>query len=482
MPQPVDIDLTAKQLAAVTSADALAALLHNLGYPTDKRSSLSPEALGLADHSAIRHLELLSEDSDQFLRVYFVQVKSITAKIRNDVIRVLGSRNQDHLIIFTRDFSHLEFVLIVKVQHAKSQSPETGYKPVARIISANRSSVDRTMLRILRRLTWTASDGLAQYDKLRSVFEAAAYAGEYFQNRALFSDHYLTTRLKEDPAWSASPNAAFGLIRPLLESARPKVVQQDEAAARQNLFEPLFKLLGFTPRPNTAPATGAPVADYDLRDGGSTIRAAALVYQWDRWLDGPDDRDSLSPAENPGATVVSILDKGDVAWVIVSNGRHWRLYSRAAHSRSTNFYEVELEEALQAGEGTDPNEAFRYFWLFFRAEAFMPVAQGRPVWLDTIVSGSRDYAREVEQELKRRVFERVVPFLAKGFLADRSKRLGIRKAPDEAELETIRQGTLTLLYRILFLLYAESSLFRSELEENRERDRGPRRFCRVSVG
>ena len=422
----------------------------------------------------------------------------------------------------------MELVLIVKVRHSKNFGDETGYKPIARTITINRSSVDRVTLRILRRLTWTGADGLGSSTSCAASLKPPPIAVNTSRT-ALFSDHYLTTRLKDDPAWAASPNAAFAQVRAVLEAAKPKVVNQDENTARQHLFQPLFSALGFKvaqpppaagfvpqpppaadsieiqsqpwaagPRPPAADSTkiqsqpgaagprppanpvaqppsavdsihkqsqpgaaglqaAGPQQDYDLLDSSGVIRAAALVYQWDRWLDGPDDRDPLTPTENPGAMVVSLLENGNAPWVIVTNGRHWRLYSRAAHSRSTNFYEVELEEALQAGDGIDPNEAFRYFWLFFRAEAFQPTAaDAKGLWLDAIVQGSRDYAREVERELKKRVFERVVPFLAKGFLADRAKRLGIKTKPDDEELETIRQGTLTLLYRILFLLYAES--------------------------
>ena len=60
----------------------------------------------------------------------------------------------------------------------------------------------------------------------------------------------------------------------------------------------------------------------------------------------------------------------------MTNGRLWRLYSRQAHARATNFYEVDLVEALTASGDTDPNEAFRYWWLFFRPDAFRPSAEG----------------------------------------------------------------------------------------------------------
>jgi hypothetical protein len=50
----------------------------------------------------------------------------------------------------------------------------------------------------------------------------------------------------------------------------------------------------------------------------------------------------------------------------------------------------------------------------------------------------------------------VFPYLAKGFLVDRKQRLGQNKEPTEEELANIFEATLTLLYRLLFLLYAES--------------------------
>lgn len=49
---------------------------------------------------------------------------------------------------------------------------------------------------------------------------------------------------------------------------------------------------------------------------------------WDRWLDGPDfNLDQHTPEENPGACVVTALDEGTADWIIMTNGRQWRLYS-----------------------------------------------------------------------------------------------------------------------------------------------------------
>jgi hypothetical protein len=58
----------------------------------------------------------------------------------------------------------------------------------------------------------------------------------------------------------------------------------------------------------------------------------------------------------------------------VTNGKIWRLYSAKAHSRATNYYEIDVEETL-ALPAANVQVAFRYFWLLFRAHAFIAETQ-----------------------------------------------------------------------------------------------------------
>src|SRR5271157_26517 len=111
-----DLDLTTRDLAGLTSPDALAALLSRLGYDTGRRTVLTPSSLGLSGDTAasIRSIELLSEDPDGFLRVLFVQPRSLTAKVRNDLVRILGKSNEDYLVILAASFDRIEFVLLDK--------------------------------------------------------------------------------------------------------------------------------------------------------------------------------------------------------------------------------------------------------------------------------------------------------------------------------------------------------------------------------
>jgi hypothetical protein len=456
-----DIDLAGKDIGELTSPDAFTALLARLGYRTSARTHLTPESIGLAGESAaaFKKIELLSEDEEGFLRVVFAQPRSLTAKARNDLARVLGKSTIDHLLILASDYEDLEFVLLDK-RKKEQQGPTGGERVqvVPKTINVTRRTPSRLDLRTLRRLTWTRQDGLDQFDKLSSVFDAALYTGEYFQNRGLFSDYFLRERLREDPAWKDNPSAIFTYVRDLYKDAQVKWQGKEKEVARAQLFKPLFERLGFKANVNRPSRTDQTQPDYLLKDAEGRVLTAAFVYQWDRWLDGPDLKDPDTPEENPGACVVTALDNGLADWVVVTNGRLWRLYGKHAHARATNFYEVDLPEALIASADTDPNEAFRYFWLFFRPEAFQQRAEGaaRRCWLDDILVGSREFAKRLGERLKDRVFYKIFPHLAEGFLADRKSRLGIKTEPTEQELADIFEATLTLLYRLLFLLYAES--------------------------
>ncbi len=278
-------------------------------------------------------------------------------------------------------------------------------------------------------------------------------AGKVFQNRGLFSDNYLRTCLADKKNCEGNSSRMFTEIRELLNRAQQRGCDKSEDLVRNGFLDPIFIKLGFKTKANQPASSDPTVPDYLLQDHAGNVITAAFVYPWGRWLDGPDCHDPETPDSNPGACVVSALDEGTVNWIIVTNGRQWRLYSKQAHARSTNFYEVDLEALLAAGD-TDPNEMFRYWWLFFRAEAYKSVDDES--WLDAVFKRSHEYAGRLGDRLKDRVFLTIVPQLAQGFLQDRHERLNFKSRPTDDDLDEIFEATLTLLYRLLFLLYAES--------------------------
>jgi len=77
-------------------------------------------------------------------------------------------------------------------------------------------------------------------------------------------------------------------------------------------------------------------------------------------------------------------------------------------------------------------------------------------FLDRLVEGSEAYAKQLGERLKERVFEEVFPHLARGFIEYIRQQEGKDARIEQERLDTIYEGTLTLLYRIMFLLYAEA--------------------------
>ena len=135
-------------------------------------------------------------------------------------------------------------------------------------------------------------------------------------------------------------------------------------------------------------------------------------------------------------------------WAILTNGRLWRLYSQDARSRAEDFLEADLPRLLSPGEG--PRHQLRAFMLIFGRAAFEPDAEGRSLLLRAKTEARR-WEERVTDELSASVFTQVYPALL-----DALSRADTAAAPeDPAWIEALREAALVLLYRLLFLLYAE---------------------------
>ena len=474
-----DKNLTASDVQTLASRDAVVAFFATLGYNTDSRQPQSAAAMGVAAESLkrqIEHVERIAVHSDgaEPLDVYLIELKSVTVAATKGLARVLKNLAGNYLLVLTDDYQRLDFALLQRFVPEPTASSfltrEVTVRP--RILTVDRRNPSLVQLRVLRRFTYTEADSDAQFDKLLSAYAVADWSEPLFNNRALFSDYYLKERLPELDEWAQRPEATYHELRQLLANAGgpgkgPTTVK--------SLLEPALQALGFS----LTPASGDGEPDYRLYDPANPEKpvATCLAYTWNRKLDGRDDeRDTETPEENPGARVVTVIESGEPPWAIVTNGKLWRLYSARTHSRSTNYYEIDLEETLAMD---DPNLAFRYFWLFFRLNAFTTrevVRDGRSremCFLDQLLDDSEAYAKKLGDRLKQRVFEQIFPHFAEGFIehlkgqadmaGDRQRsllpaaeQLALKREPDEEFRRQTFQATLTLLYRLLFLLYAES--------------------------
>jgi len=297
-------------------------------------------------------------------------------------------------------------------------------------------------------------------------------------SKPLFSQHYLTRRIQEHPEWSEDVAAPFEQLRALYEQKREILPTLNEAQTEAEFIRPALEILGFAYIPQTltrragrvqrpdyalftdeaAKSEAYPLQSDEPAFYARTLAIADAKY-WERSLSETrrDDPRDVFKNTNPSFQIVNYLTGTGVDWGILTNGRLWRLYWRQASSTATEFYEVDLVEALESG---DPStelraslERFKYFWLFFRRDAFIRDAQGCN-FLERVREGSATYARMVGDRLKERVFEEVFPFLSGGFVAHRAAR-GEDVTGEEAR-RAIYEATLSLLYKMLFLLYAEA--------------------------
>nr|WP_277554190.1 N-6 DNA methylase [Halobaculum sp. YSMS11] len=133
-------------------------------------------------------------------------------------------------------------------------------------------------------------------------------------------------------------------------------------------------------------------------------------------------------------------------WGVLTNGRKWRLYGIKDYETQT-YYEVDLPELLESGSV----EAFKYFYVFFRSAAFREVSGTS--FLDTVWNESETAAQELGEDLQDNVFT-ALRVLGEGFVESNDLDIG----DDDAAVteEELKEHSLVLLYRLMFVLYAES--------------------------
>lgn len=289
------------------------------------------------------------------------------------------------------------------------------------------------------------------------------------RNQQLFSDHFLDVALPRNADWQllsadAQVIQAKQRIAALLAAFVPSA---NEAQTEQDLVRPMLDALGHTYEVQPALTTpdGAKRPDYVLYRDGATrdanknrqlnealLRNAFAVGDakyWDRPLDVAM-RTSSDPFSNKNPTyqIAFYVQHSGVDWGVLTNGRLWRLYHKDTAHKLDRFYEVDLPAVI----ASDDPQAFLYFWAFFNRAAFEPAPPyGAALGLSAMLRASQDYARGVSDTLKAQVYE-ALRHVAQGLLDHPQNRL----STDPASLKAIYDNALTVLYRLLFILYAEA--------------------------
>lgn len=303
--------------------------------------------------------------------------------------------------------------------------------------------------------------------------------GGVFQG-SLFAHDFLADTIAAMPDWAEADAAAVDRIATEIQAVLtrfPADGSANEAQTEDDLIWPVLAALGWSHflrqqnlsvRGREDVPDGILFADQAAKDQATTFPeawrryglATALVEskRWDRPLDrrsGRRDDDGT-----PSTQMLRYLRRSDdltsgrLRWGILTNGARWRLYWAGARSVSEHFLDIDLAtvvglpgrpEALVAPSDAERSHALKVFIAIFRREAFLPGTGDLPPFHIRAIEQGRFYERRVADNLSGVVFQTVYPQLA----------AAIADAAPEADLREVRDASLVLLYRLLFILYAE---------------------------
>ena len=297
---------------------------------------------------------------------------------------------------------------------------------------------------------------------------------------SLFSNDFLCEAITREPEWSAfeevSAKALASDLRQLFNRF-PVSGKPNEAQTENDLIWPILSRLGWAQslRNQNLTLRGRDDVPDGLLFESERAKAKANSFhdEWKRYQfglalveskrwDRPLDRQSGSRGEEtaPATQMLRYLRRADditsgkLRWGILTNGARWRLYYQGARSVSEQFYEIDLPLVL-AVPGYDGglfplSEEGRAHWLkvfalVFRREAFIPSpANGALSTSERSTKG--DSTKNASPAISRIWYSvSLFPTLAQSIAA----------AAPAAPLSEVRDAALILLYRLLFILYAE---------------------------
>ncbi len=311
----------------------------------------------------------------------------------------------------------------------------------------------------------------------------------------LFTRDFLEQGIVEDAVWAAQDVAELRRLHGVAAGLFAKVTgtrNPTEAVTEEDLIYPLLSAIGWNDlkivQPNASKKGRDDVPDALLfsdeeavnrarrePDSWKQFRHGACLVEAKRWNRalGREEKGRRGEAGVPETQMLRYLRRADdvtdgrLRWGILTNGRLWRLYFQGALSVSEDFLEIDLGKVFDL-PGCAPDlldtlpegfpsladwrrHVFRLFVLMFGRAAFLPQRAGL-TFHEVALQDGKQWEARVARDLSNKVFDEVFPDLANGIAA---KDPLADRALGGAYLNEVRQGALILLYRLLFVLYAE---------------------------
>jgi len=299
-----------------------------------------------------------------------------------------------------------------------------------------------------------------------------------FAAGALFTQDYLQDGIRNSAAYKAVEVAAIRKALEGIAAGLPHASDPNEATTEKDLIWPVLEALGWTEYLTQQNLSGkgrvdvpdgllfiddeAKAAANALADESQRYAHGAAIIESKRWgrpLDRAEGK--IGDAKDTPSTQllrylrrIDDLTTGNLRWGILTNGAKWRLYWAGARSVIDDYLELDLSRILRLDDDlldTGVSDEERDHWLtvftaMFSRTAFERDSANGKSFHDRARADAALYEERVAASLSELVFKRLYPELGKAVAA---------AAPDDTPLEEVRQATMILLYRLLFVLYAE---------------------------
>lgn len=310
---------------------------------------------------------------------------------------VIAASLKDHDCIFIKNFRKGDKIKY----HTFSLRKDSEYK---RAIAVFRKYIITTDI-------LTAHAGLA------NILNDMATSSESFTNRGLFSTYYLENRMFKD-----------------IERVKRRILKEAASVldalrtSDQNVVT-LLQALGYDLREKSG--------GYSLLIKG-TVESSIIVT----------DHANLDVRYGEGIpSMQAVSELSNNNWVMLTNGRIWRMYSSKVSSASTNYFEVDLDQV-----DDEKDMRLQYFVAIFSALSMRTI--NGTSQLDSIHEESMTHASELEDDMRSKIFDGdMFVMLIRGVLDH-----DLKKRYSRAELDGAKTKAVRILYRLLFILYAESRL------------------------
>ena len=333
---------------------------------------------------------------------------------------------------------------------------------------------------------------------------------------SLFAGDFLCEAIGELSEWQEFDDASLDALKNTLREffgSLPLGTSPNESQTEDDIIWPVLDYLGWKSslrQQNLSERGREDVPDGLMFESEEAKTHANGYPEWQRYEFGlaiveskrwkrPLDRPSGSRGEEtaPSTQMLRYLRRvddrtiGKLRWGILTNGAQWRLYFAGARSVSEQFFEIDLARVLNLPGYNDDlfalPESVRHHWLkvfalMFRREAFLPTKEHSRTFHERSMDEGRRYEERVTDSLYEQIFQdeqkqdkqKEAPIFPQLLAA-------IAAAAPDAPLPKVREAALVILYRLLFILYAEDRNL-LPVRDDRYDDYGLRKKVRDDVG